>query len=1369
MTKFDPYQRWLGIPPQDQPPHFYRLLGLELFEDDPEVIKVAAENAIAFIQQNAFGEELQQSQKLLENIEKVSAYLLSPPHKAKYDKKLKAKLGIATSEIDTTEKQIQQANHKQRPLQSQMPENSQAIQVESPSITSSLQTRKDQSQLKLLGLQFSSRWAIVGIVSLLSLTIMFYALFMGGREESNPQSQVAATKQPAKPETNPVQVSQETKAQQQNSARENKKQAKKQMQAIVEPKAEIPSAAKAFTGQFTVRADSIKKEMGKQLEDVTVDVIYQPGRDKNERVVLGTIKTDDKGQGQLEVKLSPKEQTGRFLVKLTKDNESWERRLDGFPNELSHTLTIPVAVEPEYLNPEWLEQRLEQVGLDKLIEEYRSVDDPNVQAVYSALDLSRHILQDHPEALREQLQARLLNRQEPALAAFQVLPNQRIQFRTEWLTLGQIGGSLLRTIKQKTNYDNCVVILPNGKQAISDSGRELKLWDIESGQQIRTFQGHTRSVDCIAITPDGKQVISGSTDKTLKLWNIASGELIRTLKGHENPIDCVTVTPDGKQVISGSEDKSLRLWNLADGKLIRRFNGHSSGVKCVTVSPNGKQIISGSRTELKIWKLKSRQAIGTLNAGDSSSFHCFVLASDGKKIIAGSYGNLEIWDLSTGKQIQSFKGHSGEIESIALSSNGKQLLSGGTDKVLKLWNLESGNLIRKFQGHTKQIHCVALSPNGKYAISGSTDETQKVWDIETSKSILMHEKHSGIVRCIAVSPDGQQVLSASEDQTIKLWNIKKGTLIHTLKGTKHITDVEFMPNGEYAISSSYDQLNAWDLTSGTLIRSLNIDHRNTISCIALTPDGKQAIAGTYDRSTGSGENLKVWDFAKREKPILTLRGHSKKGDGFSHVRCVAALPNGKQAISGSDDHTLILWNLVDGKIIRSFKGHSRGVNCVAVLPDGKRAISGSGDRTLKLWDLTNGKNIRTFKGQPSPVELVAVSPDGKLTVSSYQDKLLYLWDIDQGKLIATHCLDDLVQDYAFGSDSRTLIVGGYSGYVHKLLIQMPGEAQNPPTPTPVIMATQDAKSQQVEEAKKLNQEINIKNSLGMEFALIPRGEFLMGSSKSEVVSAKQFKLYDDDHSDEFPQHRVQISKSFYMGVHEVSYEQFQKFVKMTGYMTDVERTRKGGFGWNESTETFVSVSPKFSWRDSGWRSTRYHPVLNVTWNDAKAFCTWLSRQEGVKYRLPTEAEWEYACRAGTNTLYYYGNDPKKLSEIGNIWDGTAKETFKANYPEVTGILTEDGFAFTSPVGNYRANKWGLFDMHGNVSEWCSDFYDENYYDQFAGKPAIDPQGPQSGSTHVVRGGSWYLFPEYVRSAYRSKLPPTSCGDNVGFRVVRELE
>jgi formylglycine-generating enzyme required for sulfatase activity len=171
--------------------------------------------------------------------------------------------------------------------------------------------------------------------------------------------------------------------------------------------------------------------------------------------------------------------------------------------------------------------------------------------------------------------------------------------------------------------------------------------------------------------------------------------------------------------------------------------------------------------------------------------------------------------------------------------------------------------------------------------------------------------------------------------------------------------------------------------------------------------------------------------------------------------------------------------------------------------------------------------------------------------------------------------------------------------------------------------------------------------------------------------------------------------------------------------------------------------------------------VNVSWNDAVAFCDWLSRVERKAYRLPTEAEWEYACRAGAATRYSSGDDPETVASVGNVADATAKK----EYPDWTWtIAARDGYVYTAPVGRFRANAFGLYDMHGNVWEWCQDWDDTEYYRR---SPLDDPVCTTRTTRRVIRGGGWDNAPRDYRSAVRNWHTPGPPGNILGFRVARE--
>jgi formylglycine-generating enzyme required for sulfatase activity len=282
------------------------------------------------------------------------------------------------------------------------------------------------------------------------------------------------------------------------------------------------------------------------------------------------------------------------------------------------------------------------------------------------------------------------------------------------------------------------------------------------------------------------------------------------------------------------------------------------------------------------------------------------------------------------------------------------------------------------------------------------------------------------------------------------------------------------------------------------------------------------------------------------------------------------------------------------------------------------------------------------------------------------------------------------------------------------------------------------------------------NSIGMRFARIPAGEFRMGSPSTE----RGHRL------NERPAHTVRITHDFEMGVHEVTNSQFQSFVEATGYETEAERDFDGGFGIDYATGK-VMRDPNHDWRAPGFPGFQRrgdHPVLMVSWADAEAFNTWLSTKEGRRCRLPTEAEWEYAARGGTETPWWTGDNPESLVRGAN----TADASLRAAMPSASWASSwDDGHAFVAPVGSFRPNPFGLHDVHGNVWEWCGDWYAEDYYAQ---SPAQDPSGPEMGRFRTIRGGGWFNDALQNRSAQRIYFEPTFryCLLS-GFRVVCELE
>jgi formylglycine-generating enzyme required for sulfatase activity len=275
-----------------------------------------------------------------------------------------------------------------------------------------------------------------------------------------------------------------------------------------------------------------------------------------------------------------------------------------------------------------------------------------------------------------------------------------------------------------------------------------------------------------------------------------------------------------------------------------------------------------------------------------------------------------------------------------------------------------------------------------------------------------------------------------------------------------------------------------------------------------------------------------------------------------------------------------------------------------------------------------------------------------------------------------------------------------------------------------------------------------------EMVVLRSGSFMMGSPESETGRDK----------DEGPQHTVTIARPFAAGKYEVTRGQFAAFARETGYVS------KGinCLYWDGVEGKAKNDDPNRDWRDPGFSQTDNHPVVCVSWDDAKAYAAWLSRKTGKNYRLLSEAEWEYAARAGTAWARPWGEDPNLGCGFANIRDRTFVRDVPAgkgkkwteNYQQC-----DDRYAYTAPVGNYRPNNFGLYDMIGNAWEWVEDWWNDSYIGAPAdGKPWLTGDSAR----RVERGGCWDRGLRNARSAVRHRGATGYRNGGLGFRLARTL-
>ena len=254
---------------------------------------------------------------------------------------------------------------------------------------------------------------------------------------------------------------------------------------------------------------------------------------------------------------------------------------------------------------------------------------------------------------------------------------------------------------------------------------------------------------------------------------------------------------------------------------------------------------------------------------------------------------------------------------------------------------------------------------------------------------------------------------------------------------------------------------------------------------------------------------------------------------------------------------------------------------------------------------------------------------------------------------------------------------------------------------------------------------------GMEFIWIEGGCYQMGHTevgKQYLIKKFGWETYNKYYTVELPRHKVCVN-GFWMAKYRVTNEQYRQFKP------------------NHNSKTYQGID----------LNGANQPVVYVSWNDAREYIKWLNRKTGQQFLLPTEAQWEYACRAGTDTVHYWGDNENNACQYANVPDRTAKQI----WPGWAIFNCTDGYAGTAPVGSFAPNNFGLYDMLGNVSGWCEDVYDFKAYSKHA---ANNPLITSGGKYHIIRGGSWSSLPANIRSANRDWKEPGSTINWLGFRL-----
>ena len=710
----------------------------------------------------------------------------------------------------------------------------------------------------------------------------------------------------------------------------------------------------------------------------------------------------------------------------------------------------------------WISNKLTATDVYLLLSDYDELPlDRQEPAglVGSALRLSSNVLALRPGELSQHLLARMLDFEEPEIRG--ALEAARASLRAPALapvrrSLDAPGASLLRTLDGHLARVRGLAIAADGRTAVSASDdNTLKVWDLGTGRLLRTLEGHESGVWHVAIAADGRTAVSASGDDTLKVWDLGTGRLLRTLEGHKAEV--VAITPDGRTAVFASPYGALNVWDVGTGRLLRTFEGHRGEVLGVAVAPGGRTAVSASGDNtLDVWDVGTGRLLRT-HEGPRGKVSGVAVAPGGRTAVstssASSDDTLKVWDVGTGLLLWTLEGHQGQVLGVAIGPDGRTAISASQDKTLKVWDLVTGRLSRTLEGHEGEVWHVSIAADGRTAISASRDKTLKVWDLVTGRLSRTLEGHGDEVRGVAIAVDGQTAVSASGDRTLKVWDVGTGGLLRTLEGHRYgVKGVAIGPDGRTAISASDDHtLKVWDVGTGRLLRTLEDNqifrlsdllfgvregHQALVLGVAIAPDGRTAISASDDNT------LKVWDVGTC-RLLWTFKGHKEGVNG------VAIAPDGRTAISASDDNTLKVWDLGWGRflrtLVRTLEGHQNSVIGVAIAADGRTVVSASDDRTLKVWDVGTGRLLRTLEGHQEGVTGVAIGPGGRTAISASRDKTLKVWDLVTGAILANFTGDAAFLSVACNPDGRRVVAGDALGRLHFLDLLLPTDRDARPS------------------------------------------------------------------------------------------------------------------------------------------------------------------------------------------------------------------------------------------------------------------------------------------------------------------------------------